>query len=228
MNIGDSINNFARKEVSMCAGEVCGDNRFEVIEKAKQHLLDSTNIHTSEDEMKALDSFLFRCWQMGWLKQYDDAATDWKKVKDDGYPRPIEGYAVSEFVLVSWQVALPDLGFPRYATVAQYDYGKMLWLDRDNKIIAGVTHWMPIVLPKGNDMTKKEIMQASMRQCKLIRTFGEKEAFKSGFTKAAEWMQDTACEWIKANMPNYVNFEEGLINEVDMADDFRKAMEGQK
>lgn len=45
----------------MCVGEVCGDNRFEVIAKAKQHLLDSTNIHTSEGEMKELDSFLFRC-----------------------------------------------------------------------------------------------------------------------------------------------------------------------
>lgn len=151
-------------------GDICGDNRFEVIAKAKQHLLDSTNIHTSEDEMKALDSFLFRCWQMGWLKRYDDTATDWKKVKDDGYPRPIEGHAVSEFVLVSWQVALPDLGFPRFATVAQYDYGKMLWLDRDNKIIAGVTHWMPIVLPKGNDMTKKDYKEfvslvKQMREC---------------------------------------------------------------
>lgn len=52
--------------------EVCGDNRFEVIEKAKSHLMEATNIETSEDEMKVLSSFLFRCWQMGWLKQYDD------------------------------------------------------------------------------------------------------------------------------------------------------------
>lgn len=33
------------------------------------------------------------------------------------------------------------------------------------------------------------------------------------------------CKWIKANMPNYINFEEGFIYEVDMADDLRKAME---
>lgn len=50
----------------------CGDNRFEIIEKAKQDLLNSTNIDSSKDEMKVLDSFLFRCWQMGWLKQYDN------------------------------------------------------------------------------------------------------------------------------------------------------------
>ena len=52
--------------------EVCGDNRFEIIEKAKTALLESTNIDTSKDEMKVLDSFLFRCWQMGWLDKYDD------------------------------------------------------------------------------------------------------------------------------------------------------------
>ena len=36
---------------------------------------------------------------------------------------------------------------------------------------------------------------------------------------------EKACEWIKVNMPNYINFEEGFIYEVDMADDLRKAME---
>jgi hypothetical protein len=52
--------------------EACGDNRFEIIEKAKRSLIESTNIETSEDEMKVIDSFLFRCWQMGWLDKYAD------------------------------------------------------------------------------------------------------------------------------------------------------------
>ena len=52
--------------------EICGDNRFEIIAKAKAHLLDATNIDTAEDEMKVLDNFLFRCWQMGWLDRYDE------------------------------------------------------------------------------------------------------------------------------------------------------------
>ncbi len=52
--------------------EMCGDNRFEVIERAKEHLLDATNIETSEEEMAVLDNFLFRCWQMGWLDKYDE------------------------------------------------------------------------------------------------------------------------------------------------------------
>lgn len=52
--------------------EMCGDNRFEIIKKAQDDILSATNIDTSEDEMKVLDNFLFRCWQMGWLKMYDD------------------------------------------------------------------------------------------------------------------------------------------------------------
>lgn len=54
----------------MCA-EVCGDNRFEIIEAAKKDLIESTNIEGSPKEMEVLDSFLFRCWQMGWLKKYE-------------------------------------------------------------------------------------------------------------------------------------------------------------
>ena len=49
----------------------CGDSRFEVIKKAKDHLVSSTNIESSPDEMAVLDSILFRAWQMGWLGQYE-------------------------------------------------------------------------------------------------------------------------------------------------------------
>lgn len=52
-------------------GNVCGDNRFTIIERAKEDILQSTNIESSKDEMKVLDNFLFRCWQMGWLDKYD-------------------------------------------------------------------------------------------------------------------------------------------------------------
>lgn len=51
-------------------GKVCEDNRFEIIQRAKDDLINSTNIETSLKEMEVLDNFLFRCWQMGWLKQY--------------------------------------------------------------------------------------------------------------------------------------------------------------
>lgn len=54
----------------------CTDNRFVVIDRAKQDLLESTNIDTSPKEMEVLDVFLFRCWQMGWLKQYEETYKD--------------------------------------------------------------------------------------------------------------------------------------------------------
>lgn len=52
--------------------DIAGDNRFEIIAKAKEDLIESTNIEMSPDEMKVLDNFLFRCWQMGWLSKYDE------------------------------------------------------------------------------------------------------------------------------------------------------------
>ena len=51
--------------------DMCGDNRFQIIGLAKKDLLESTNIDTSPEEMAVLDSFLFRCWQMGWLEKYN-------------------------------------------------------------------------------------------------------------------------------------------------------------
>ena len=50
--------------------DICGDDRFEIIAKAKAHLLEATNIDMSPKEMEVLDNFLFRCWQMGWLDRY--------------------------------------------------------------------------------------------------------------------------------------------------------------
>lgn len=49
--------------------EVCSDDRFELIEKAKSMLVNATNIEMRPDEMAVIDSILFRCWQMGWLDQ---------------------------------------------------------------------------------------------------------------------------------------------------------------
>ncbi|MGN1028597.1 MAG: hypothetical protein ACI4P7_00735 [Bacilli bacterium] len=51
--------------------DICGDNRFIIIDRAKEDILQSTNIESSKDEMKVLDNFLFRCWQMGWLDKYN-------------------------------------------------------------------------------------------------------------------------------------------------------------
>lgn len=57
----------------------CGDTRFRIIARAKEHLFQATNIAEDKKELEVLDSFLLRCWQMGWLKQYEDAEE--KKLK---------------------------------------------------------------------------------------------------------------------------------------------------
>lgn len=49
-------------------------SRPEIIKKAKKDLIESTNIKMSLDEMKVIDDFLFRCWQMGWLQKYEEIA----------------------------------------------------------------------------------------------------------------------------------------------------------
>ncbi len=49
----------------------CGDNRFEIIQKAKDDIIQATNITMAKDEMEVLDSILFRAWQMGWLEKYE-------------------------------------------------------------------------------------------------------------------------------------------------------------
>lgn len=53
----------------MC--DLCNDNRFELIEKFKKKLIESTNIETSPEEMKVIDNILFRFWQMGWLDKLE-------------------------------------------------------------------------------------------------------------------------------------------------------------
>lgn len=55
----------------MC--DTCDDNRFELIKKYKQKLLDTTNIKDSPEEMAVIDNILFRFWQMGWLMNEQSA-----------------------------------------------------------------------------------------------------------------------------------------------------------
>lgn len=51
--------------------DLCTDNRFELIEKYKQMLIDATNIETSPQEMAVIDNILFRFWQMRWLDRLE-------------------------------------------------------------------------------------------------------------------------------------------------------------
>lgn len=64
----------------------------------------------------------------------------WIKVTDR-LPRAMKGWAVSDMVLVAWFGGTS-------ATVADYNHKTQTWLSRDNKLVVGVTHWMPIELPE--------------------------------------------------------------------------------
>lgn len=55
-------------------GEICGDNRFEVIADYKKRLIEGTNIEQSPDEMAVIDNIVFRFWQMGWLDTHRSRA----------------------------------------------------------------------------------------------------------------------------------------------------------
>ena len=47
---------------------ICTDNRFELIQKYKEKLIQGTNIETAKEEMDVIDNILFRFWQMGLLE----------------------------------------------------------------------------------------------------------------------------------------------------------------
>ncbi len=50
---------------------LCTDNRFELIKKYKQKLIECTNIESTPEEMAVLDNILFRFWQMKWLDKLE-------------------------------------------------------------------------------------------------------------------------------------------------------------
>ena len=66
-------------------GEICCDDRFEIIARAKAYIIEATNIKTSADEMKVLDNFLFRLWQLGWLNMFK------MKQKKDSFKKELTG-----------------------------------------------------------------------------------------------------------------------------------------
>lgn len=69
------------------SGEICTDNRFEIIASYKKVLVESTNIETSPDEMAVIDNVLFRFWQMGWLNPHKTNADRIRAMTDEGLAR---------------------------------------------------------------------------------------------------------------------------------------------
>jgi len=83
----------------------CGDNRFEIIQKAKEDLLESTNIEMASDEMAVIDSILFRAWQMGWLDKYEP---DYKARMKKEYWQLKDRYTKLHSMLVKYDAGTLD------------------------------------------------------------------------------------------------------------------------
>ena len=90
--------------------ELCTDNRFELIEKYKQKLIDATNIETAPDEMAVIDNILFRFWQMRWLDKLDADAVPVVRCKDCIYyiPSLFDGFNVCSYAITNRYVRQPD------------------------------------------------------------------------------------------------------------------------
>lgn len=122
---------------------ICGDNRFEIIRKAKEALIESTNISEDPDEMKVLNRFLFRCWQMGWLDKYDVPDTnvgEWIPCSER-LPDNADNY------LCTMQVASEAIG--KIIIVGHFNGKSKTWTDdsKHKKTIA----WMPLPEPYKED-----------------------------------------------------------------------------
>lgn len=85
--------------------ENCGDNRFEIIQRAKDDLKQSTNIDSRPDEMNVLDSILFRAWQMGWLDKYEP---DYKERMKKEYRQLKDRYNKLHKMLVKYEAGTLD------------------------------------------------------------------------------------------------------------------------
>ena len=124
--------------------EMCGDNRFEVIQRAKEHLLEATNIETSPDEMKVLDSFLFRAWQMEWLRKYEPTLRNATDKKDGDKSSPSDKWVSVDERLPEEEGKYIVCTEKNTVYCAKYHAkGKFFGTDMHTHI----THWQPLPAP---------------------------------------------------------------------------------
>ena len=92
----------------------CNDNRFELIKKYKDRLIESTNIADSHVEMATIDDTLFRFWQMGWLdilETYTEIHNGdlHKYIDADKFLVDNEEFADRDFIHPKYEETLRDL-----------------------------------------------------------------------------------------------------------------------
>lgn len=131
--------------------DICTDNRFELIEKYKMELIESTNIESAQDEMAVLDDLLFRFWQMGWLDRLEQPERRWIPCSE----RLPEEYG--EY-LITWETSKAPTRFIGFAEGEetgvwddQHDRFVFSWLPEDYIIERypdwRVIAWLPLPEP---------------------------------------------------------------------------------
>lgn len=131
--------------------DVCDDDRFEVIAEAKKDLLESTNIEMNADEMAVLDNFLFRCWQMGWLRQYEtfEFCTDCKEYDNEKHcchrwtkfiRRTIDEMKANERTAKVVHKQQTHIVLPPKSTTIEYETVTNLWNECGNCGAMGMYH----------------------------------------------------------------------------------------
>ena len=116
----------------------CGDNRFELIDKARRDIIAKTNVESSPDEMKVLDSFLFRAWQMGWLGKYDVIVPEQKPAEwseeDENIRKALVWHLKADVDFVSNGVTKAEC----LAYLDKQKVQKQWWGKEDERILKGI------------------------------------------------------------------------------------------
>ena len=114
--------------------DLCDDGRFELIEKYKLMLIESTNIIDSKDELNVLDTILFRFWQMGWLDKLEQPTAQQWIPCSERLPKTHEtGNSFSGIYMQSSPVLV--YGVPEYEE--EYGFHVVTYCDDKN----GCTYW---------------------------------------------------------------------------------------
>ena len=116
-------------------GQMCGDNRFELIDKIKEDIIRATNITKEETEL--LGNILVRLWQRHWL--IDSNKIEELQAKAEAYDRLMSGGKKTPKEVANF------FGFP----IAMNKYGAWYTLFPTIPIIAETGFWYSQVYPTG-------------------------------------------------------------------------------
>ena len=139
--------------------DICNDNRFELINKYKQKLIDGTNIETAPDEMAVINNILFRFWQMGWLDKLEQPEQQWIPIKwHDCTDEDREKYGFSNDIVAVFDCEMPDDDQPILVTTSHgYVNQDVCYIDDGYSLDSGwdwiddIKAWMPLPEPYKGD-----------------------------------------------------------------------------